>query len=265
MDVEALVVRDGDRVTATGRLVRNDSGDWFEPPLPVALPGGVTRRVRPVWGGAIAVVGADFTELNGRFELDGEVEGFATLTGIWSAGRLRVERQASPLFPQPPRWVTPPCPPPAGGWPHLTRGHGDDNIHFDLGDLRETGAAAAATVFRPSEDQAVLVVAAADQAAVEAHLRPQLGPLLCVIPSAWRSAELDAVRAHLHARHQTWNLYQWGHGTAETGQPQVTACLTRVLPEIAAWAAALPSRHLALKPWLTREAASVTSALPEPT
>ena len=55
MDVEALVVRDGDRVTATGRLVRNDSGDWFEPPLPVALPGGVTRRVRPVWGGAIAV------------------------------------------------------------------------------------------------------------------------------------------------------------------------------------------------------------------
>jgi hypothetical protein len=49
--------------------------------------------------------------------------------------------------------------------------------------LRETGAAVAVTVFRPSEDQAVLVVAAADPEAVEAQLRPQLGQLLCVVPS----------------------------------------------------------------------------------
>jgi hypothetical protein len=51
----------------------------------------------------------------------------------------------------------------------------------------------------------------------------------------------------------------------ETGQPQVTAYLTRILPEIAAWAAALPSGILALEPWLTREAASVTFVGLEPT
>jgi hypothetical protein len=31
MDVDGLVVREGDLVAATGRLVRNDLGDWFEP------------------------------------------------------------------------------------------------------------------------------------------------------------------------------------------------------------------------------------------
>ena len=58
MDVEALVVRDGDQAVATGRLVRSDLSDWFQPALWIAEPGGLERRVRAVWGGAIRVAGA---------------------------------------------------------------------------------------------------------------------------------------------------------------------------------------------------------------
>lgn len=267
MDFASLVIREGDRVTASGRLVRSETGDWFEPPIPVTANFSLVRRVQPAWAGSVRVVGADFgAELAGRFERDGAVEGFATVTGTWAADRLRVERQdlPAPRHGKVPNWTVPPCPPPEGGWPHQTRVHGIEDaqggerpaaqyagLDYDLGDLRETGAAVMTTLFRPGEDQAVLVVAAADPEAVEAHLRPQLGQRLCVIPSTWTKAELEAVHAHLHAHHDDWNLWAWSDTSAEDGQALITARLTRILPEIATWAASLPPGILGLEPWLT--------------
>jgi hypothetical protein len=268
MDFASAIIREGDRVTASGRLVRNETGDWFEPPVPVAGPFSLFRSVRPAWPGSVRIVGADFgAELTGRFERAGAVEGFATLTGTWAADRLQVERQDLYARQQRkiPNWTVPPCPPPEGGWPHQTWVYGIKDVQtgerpaaqyvsleYDLGDLREAGAVVITTTFRPSEDQAVLVVAAADPEAVEAHLRPQLGPLLCVIPSKWSRGELEAVRAHLHAHHDDWNLCTWGDTSTEDGQPLITARLTRILPEIATWAASLPAGILGLEPWLTR-------------
>jgi hypothetical protein len=270
MDFASLIIREGDRVTASGRLLRNETGDWFEPPVPVAATGSLFRSVRPAWPGSVRIVGANFDDelkLWRRFERDGAVEGYAMLTGIWTASHLRVEHQTLPEFQHPkiPSWKMPPCPPPQGGWPHQTWVYGIKEVQtgeypaaqyvgldYDLGDLQETGAAVITTTFRPSEDQAVLVVAAADPEAVEAHLRPQLGQLLCVIPSKWTRAELEAVRAHLHAHHDDWNLYAWGGCTStEDGQVLITARLTRMLPEIATWAASLPAGILDLEPWLT--------------
>ena len=251
MDVDGLVVREGDRVAATGRLVRNDLGDWFEPALPIAAPGGLERQVRPVWKGAVRVAGADFDAAAGRFEKDGLAEGWATVTGTWSGEQLRVERQDTPV-PAPAahaRWVMPPCPPPPDGWPATER-RGDIELSYDLGDLADTGAATAITLFHPGRNQAVLVVAAADLAAVEARLRPQLGTSLCVVPSRWTKDQLDGVRDHLDQRSQQWNLLQLGPQHAEDGQPHIAARLVRVLPEIASWAAALPSGIVALEPWL---------------
>src|SRR5260221_12756318 len=96
MGVEALVVRDGDRVGASGRLVRNPDGDWFEPALPRTLIGGLERRVAAPWRGAVRIAGAGFDDLTNRFEHDGAVEGFATITGTWSHDQLRAIRQAAP-------------------------------------------------------------------------------------------------------------------------------------------------------------------------
>src|SRR5260370_34656272 len=83
MDVDGLVVREGDRAAATGRLVRNDLGDWFEPALPIAAPGGLERRVRPVWRGAVRVAGADFDAVAGRFGEDRLVGGRGRGSRIW--------------------------------------------------------------------------------------------------------------------------------------------------------------------------------------
>jgi hypothetical protein len=252
MDIDGLIVREGDRATATGRLVRDDLGDWFEPALPMAEPGGLERRVRPVWKGAVRVAGAYFDAVAGRFERDGSVEGWATVTGTWSGEQLRVERQDAPVpgLAAQARWVTPPCPPPEGGWPATER-RGDIQLSYDLGDLADTGAAVAITVFHPGSNQAVLVVAAADLAAVEARLRPQLGNSLCAVPSRWTKDQLDDVRDQLHQRWQQWNLYQLGPQHSEDGQAHITARLVRVLPEIATWAASLPSGLVAPEPWLT--------------
>lgn len=160
MDVDALVVRDGDRVRASGRLVRDSQGDWVQPDLPHAGPGGLERGARPVWWpGAVRVIGADFDAVSDRFERDGAVEGWVLVTGTWSGGQLHVEQQA---VPPPhgawrPRWTTPPCPPLPQGWPTRLR---RIEVSYDLGDLQRTGAAVAVTIFRPGPNQAVLVVAA---------------------------------------------------------------------------------------------------------
>jgi hypothetical protein len=254
VDAGGLVVREGDRVAAAGRLVRNEMGDWLEPVGWSWGEGGMERRVRPVWRGAVPVAGADFDAVPRRFEKDGLVEGWATVTGTWSGEQLRAERQDAPVRTPAahPQRDVPPCPPPPGGWP-VTRRRGDVELSYDLGDLAETGAATARTLFHPVPDQAVLVIAAADPAAVEARLRPQLGASLCVVPSRWTKDQLDAVRGHLGQRWQQWNLLQFGPRHGEDGQPYIAARLVRVLPEIAAWATSLPPGIVALEPWLTRQ------------
>jgi hypothetical protein len=55
MDAGDLAVEDGDRVVATGRLVRDERGDWFEPPVMIAAPGRAG-----VW------VSVDLIRLEGR-------------------------------------------------------------------------------------------------------------------------------------------------------------------------------------------------------
>ena len=104
--------------------------------------------------------------------------------------------------------------------------------------------------FRPGAGRAVLVVAAADSATVEARLRPQLGKRLCVVPSRWTRHDIDAVRDHLRRHQEDWNIYQSAVEASEDGQAFVTAGLTQILPETAAWAATLPAGILTLRPWL---------------
>jgi hypothetical protein len=135
MDVDALVVREGDRVTATGRLVRDETGDWFEPFLYAGFPGRTPLRVRPARRAAVQVIGANFDDLTNRFAAAGAVEGFATVIDIWSHDQLQAIRQAIPENAphRYPRWETPPCPPSAGGWPRLTWKHGNYNLNTTSG------------------------------------------------------------------------------------------------------------------------------------
>lgn len=194
MDIRSLRFDVGHEVCGWGRLVRTVEGDFFDPPIPVRLPGSRQPGPPPrrASGYGVRVEGADLAAVELGYERGGAVEGYATVDGQWRGDHIAVDRQTQ-ARPEPHhrRWSDPPYPPPAGGWPRGINGQSVDNLAFDLGDLQETGAAVGVTTFRPGDDQAVLVVAATDIGAVERQLRPQLADRSCVIASRWPRGQLD--------------------------------------------------------------------------
>jgi len=237
-----------------GRLVRTREGDWFDPPVPTRAVGYGPDGPPPPHqtSYAIPVDAADFDAVEHRYERDGAIEGYAKIYGRWLGNRISVDRQTNETpgrrFS---RWSDPPCEPPSGGWPHGMNGAYPENLEFDLGDLETTGAAVTAVIFRPSDDQAVLVVAATDIPAVEALLRPQLPDRLCIVPSRWSRAQLDAVQEHLRVMWDRWGIHKSGPLCDEQAQATMTATLVRVTDEIADWAAAQPDGLIALEPCLS--------------
>lgn len=250
-----MVLRSNDPVLASGRVLRTGTGDWFEPPLASALRRRAKEGIRSAWRGAVRIDGVNFDKLGNIVEVDGWVAAYAKIKGIWLGDRVTVEQQETATGPwrRHHRYTAPPCGEPAGGWPRFGHPFGDQVLKFDPGELLHIGAAVAMTIFRPSEDQAVLVVAAVDLAAVEAQLRPELGESLCVLASMWTRQELDAVQGQLKRQYAEWNLYELGQSVGDDGQARVNARLTQVLPEVASWADSLPDGIVSLDPWLRRE------------
>jgi hypothetical protein len=111
-DLPALVVADGDEVTATGRVrdvsgslfLCGDIGQW-------ASGGGSSNR----WG--VPVTGVDPATLPGWSERDQRSD-FVTIRGTWAGGRIPVE-EVGPVVPSRTGLRAPPplaCPAPSGGW-----------------------------------------------------------------------------------------------------------------------------------------------------
>jgi hypothetical protein len=248
MSARSMVFEVDDRITGWGRLVADADGEWLD----LARFHDLVRRSGPAPRSArsVRLIGADFDAVPTEFGPENAVPGHATITGIWLGEAIEVQSQ-SPAGPPPralPNWTTPPCPPPAGGWPRGTR---DENLVFDLGDLPTSGAAVTAGTFRPSPEQAVLVVAASDIDAVKTVLQPQLPERLCVVPSRWTRAQLDEVRARFHDHWDDWALDSCGEPADEHGQPFIEVHLVRVTAELADWADTLPDGLLKLVPLLT--------------
>jgi hypothetical protein len=254
MDARRLVFGDGDRFCGFGRLVHTAGGDWFDPPLPEPAVAYLNGRPAPTASPLATRVeaGADFANLERRYERDGAVEGFAMVYGVWDRGRILIDRlTADRRRHSYPRWSEPPCPAPPGGWPI-----GPLALHevdLALGDLTATGAATAVVIFRPSEEHEVLVVAVSDSAAVESRLRPHLGRRLCVVPSRWTNRQLDEVDEHVTISHEEWRVYSWGRGCDEHGQTHFRIETVRVTGVIAEWVASLPDGLVALDPCLVPE------------
>ena len=243
MRIDRLVFGPGDRVTGWGCIRESGDGVWFDRPPPVPL--NFSGRPWPLSPDAVRLEDADLGAVATAFAADGSLPGWATVTGVWLGDRVRVEEQ-SPVPPpswrrsaQGPSWTRPPCPPPGGGWPTGGSGARTNNLEFDLGDLSSTGAVVTAVTFRPGPDQRVLVVAATDEGAAERRLRPQLGAQLCIVPSRWTRAQLDATYAVL-GDHRDWTVGRLTRSVGEDGQAHVDAAVLRVLPEMADWAMTLP-------------------------
>jgi hypothetical protein len=251
MDVRSLVIEAGDLVSGSGQLIADADGEWLD--LPHSIDLGWRPGPRPRSRHAVRVTGADVDAVPTEWGpgSDHTIPGWVDITGIWREDLIEIRSQ-SPVRQgrdESPQWVTPPCPPPAGGWPRgLDASH---NLSFDLGDLETTGAAVGVVTFRPSADQGVLVVSATDIAAVEAVLRPQLRHRLCVVPSRWTKAQIDDVRAGFDGHWEDWHLLGHGAHTDERAQVSVTAMVDWVTSGLADWADGLPEGILTVEPSLT--------------
>lgn len=238
----------GDAIRGRGRLVRTSEGDWFDPPVPVPTIGyrpGYEPAPAPS-SHAIRVVGADLDDVLHRFEHDGAVEGIATVHGTWLGDGIEIHRQTHepPALPVR-RWRIPPCPAPDGGWPVLAHPQ-DSGVSLD-----DVPAAVSMGVFRPTDEQPVLVVAAADVDAVRAHLEPRLGGSLCVVPSRWTMAQLDETQHHLVSMLGRGGIYGCGRTSDEQGQAVITAEMLRVTDEFAEWCDRVPAGLVRAEPCLT--------------
>src|SRR6266704_6661849 len=63
------------------------------PPRSTLFP--YTTLFRSPWRGAVRITGVNFDALGNRFEHDGAVEGYASVTGIWSHDQFRAIRQTT--------------------------------------------------------------------------------------------------------------------------------------------------------------------------
>lgn len=264
MAARDLVFQPGDRVRTCGRFVSGPDGDWLD-----------LQRVHdliikpPGWKSdlSIRLIGADAAAVPSEFGSN-QVPGHITVVGRWrapAAGEqvrlgdesIEVETQTPDRPPPRPRAdrTHPPCSPPPGGWPQNVSWYEGwphstvSDLDLDIRDLESSGAMVQRAIFRPSEDQEVLVVAATDVEAVTRRLSPSLPNQLCVVRSRFTRAQLDEVRDVLLAHFQEWRLESFGTGNSDPqGQPFATAEPVRVTPELAAWADTLPKGLLLLHP-----------------
>lgn len=250
VDLSALMLRDGIHARAAGRVVGVEGRVWFEPPLPVPLIGylpGHKPAPRPS-SLAVRASGVDLDMLSDRFEKDGSVSGWATLTGLWRGGLLEVVDQREEWRGRSawgPSWTTPPCPPPARGWPEVPEGS-----NIEPAPPEAIPGMVAVVSFRPTPTQLVLVVATSEPDAAEAMLRPLYGDALCVVPSRWKPTEIEAVRTVLEKNWRQWGVYEFCEQVGEDAQVTVTAKVVHVVASTVVWSRSLPDGIAEITAWL---------------
>jgi hypothetical protein len=260
VDVTGLVMREDVVARASGRVLVIDGTVWFEKPLPQAAV-AIWPPPPPHQGPfAVRAHGVDLDRLDHPKQHDGGIlEGWTTLTGTWRRRELHVRTQT----PIPPSedwtnpWTTPPCPPPAAGWPTAPV-HGPATAANLPAEPPQPDEQAELTItqltqFQPHPAQPVLVVAAEDPERVEQALRPRFGAALCVVRSRYRRHEIDETLQRLRDEQMArrWLITSSGQSASSDGQPTVTAEFTWIEPEVAEWAATVPDGLLDLAVWLT--------------
>jgi hypothetical protein len=247
MTARALVVRPGDRMSASGRYVAREDGDWLDVALVddlLAHPSGWLSSH------SFRVVGLDPAAVPTDWGPDNRtLPGRVRVTGGWDGETITVQQQAVVRRPD---WVAPtfrpPCPPPDGGW-DTTAEH---RAVPELESLRASGAIAVDRWMCEDGGAVVLIVAASDVELVHAVLDPRLPRRLCVIASRYSTEHVREVRDVLRGRGYEWGVQICSPaGLAADGQPHAHADLLRVSDDIADWADTLPDGLLDLRPIMT--------------
>ena len=254
VDISELVLRDGDLVRASGRVVVDGDEVWFEPPLPMTLVHYSSKPPAPRPSGlGVRAVGVDLDALD---------EGWASLSGAWQNDRLVVRGQGNigpdsrrdlgPGFRrEEPRGTRPPCPPPPGGWPY---GEPDEDIDvppdlvsaYPITSLARSGPVpGSASWWSPPRSPSRSTPTCAPGTAIASASSAADGP----------GAEVDDLLHRLREGMSQWMVYECGETVAEDGQPLVTANVSRVLPAFASSVRAVPDGLLSLSSWLAPRSA----------
>ena len=246
VSTQDLVVRPGDRVSASGRYVLSDDGEWLD------LARVSDLMFHPAgWRSSYSVrlVGLDPAGVPRDFGSDDIIPGYVRVTGIWQDETIRVDDQGTVTYPaQSHREFVAPCAAPVGGWaPVATSDHVPE-----LQSLRASGAIGRDQWWCTSGGAVVLIVAASDVDLVERILGPRLPRRLCVVASRYSADQVHDVDAKFATRHREWQLETWGAGGLDQdGQPHAFAELMRVTDDLADWADTLPDGLLELRASMT--------------
>ncbi|MEV6644533.1 hypothetical protein [Amycolatopsis sp. NPDC051371] len=260
MNLNEWVMRDGVVVRATGRVLVIDRAMWFERPSPRAMPLIHPRSAPHAGRYALRAHAVDIHRLDRREDYPGGVvEGWTTLTATWRHGELHAHAQDPAPTPdgEPNRWTSPPCPPPAAGWPAAPVKDCTVPVNLLTSPPRQEEWAELTitqiTQFHPHPTQPVLVVAAEDPGHAERALRPAFGASLCVVASRYRRQDIDAAQSRLRQElsARRWPITSTGRSAGDDGQPTVSAQFAWIESEIARWAATLPDGLLDADVWLT--------------
>jgi hypothetical protein len=243
-----LVVRPGDRVSASGRYVLCDDGEWLDL---ARVDGLVLRRPGRRSSHSVRLIGLDPAGVPGNFRSGDNsiIPGYVRVTGVWQDETIRVDDQGTVAYPvQRHREFGPPCAGPVGGWDTVAS---SDRVS-ELRSLRAGGAIVRDQWRCTSGGAVVLIVAAGDVDLVERILGPRLRRRLCVVASRYSAEQVRDVEATFATRHREWQFEICGAaGLDHVGQPYAFAELMRVTGDLADWADTLPDGLLELRPSMT--------------
>lgn len=257
-DYAALVLRDGDTVSASGRVVSVPGRPVrFCAPVPESSIGYAPGHdPAPAYcGSGVDVQGVELSTLADRRQKAGAIEGQAQLTGTYAGGTLTVSRQSAPVNP-PGRTIPdqPPCAAPAGGWPRGAAGENIDVTAASRYQARHPGVIEQLALLRPSTTQVLAyVVTVGDPAPVVAALRPAFGQRLCVARGRYRPAEIAATARALRIDSpvcRAAGVYSTGSGLTPQGQPEYGISLPWVTPALAVLAGRQPAGLVRFDGWL---------------
>ncbi|MCU1623918.1 MAG: hypothetical protein JWL79_2763 [Frankiales bacterium] len=246
---------DSNELTAMGRVVQVPGRPTRACANVASDAVGYSVRPAPAWCDlGIDVQGVDLAVLDDRFEKDGAVEGYATLTGHLEGDVLVVTKQEPRRDEPQPSVSIAPCTPPPGGWrdyghetnPDVQAAQAYAGAHPDL--------VAEIAISRPSRTQAVpYLLTWGDPEPVHAALRSTYGDQMCLQRSQWtREQVAGAVAEFTHDVVSSQGVYSYGSGHSLTGEGQlkVDAEAVRSTPELEAIVARHPKGLIAIDYWL---------------
>ena len=239
-------------VSGSGTVVAVGGVARFCPLARSALNAPIADRATPQCGVvSVRVTGVDLSALSNIHHHGDVLWGEVFLEGRLSNGTLAVTHQGRPRAVSSPSWTTPPCPAPEpGGW---ASGTDPSLVPLDAYRADHPGVVTAVTLFRPTRENVVVVVASTSPQQTRTTLAAAYPRQLCVQPSKYRSGDISMAMtvASRLAHRRDAGVMGFGVRADDVGQPHVFISVARVTTNLQHEFAGFPSGMIVFDSWLS--------------